>query len=137
MSRGVGPRKAAFDTNKTLAHDGIKLKSHEKPWITFANHLLFLQIAGYTTAERFHKEIECTGIGADDVRKTRTMARLNILGNQAIDSDLFAKTIGEELTIRNKIPSRQPVITDWPEFCSDINKVFHQVALETNGWNAN
>ena len=65
------------------------------------------------------------------------MARLKIPGDQAKDSDLFAKTTGEELTTQNKIPSRQPVITDWPEFCSDINKVFHQVALETNGWNAN
>ena len=103
----------------------------------FRKPFTILQIAGYTTAERFHNEIENTGIGADDVRKTRTMARLKILGDQAKESDLFAKTTGEELTIRNKIPSRQPVITDWPEFCSDINKVFHQVALETNGWNAN
>ena len=48
---------------------------------------------GYTTAERFRKEVESTGISADDFRLRRTMAKLNSLGDQPIDCDLFAKII--------------------------------------------
>ena len=99
---------------------------------------LFTIIAdnNHTTAERFRKEIESTGISIDDFRISGTMAKLNALGDQAIDYDLFAKIIGEELIILSKILSRQLVIPDWPEFCSDIDIVFRQVALETNGSNA-
>ena len=99
---------------------------------------LFAIIAdnNHTTAEKFRKEIESTGISIDDFRISGTMAKLNALGDQAIDCDLFAKIIGEELIILSKILSRQLVIPDWPEFCSDIDIVFRQVALETNGSNA-
>ena len=91
---------------------------------------------GYTTAERFRKEVESTGISADDFRLRRTMAKLNSLGDQPIDCDLFAKIIGEELIILNKILTRKLVIPDWLEFCSDIDIVFREVALETDGSNA-
>jgi glutaminase len=64
------------------------------------------------------------------------MEKLRSLGDQSIDCDLFAKTIGEELIIINKILSGKLVIPDWPEFCSDIDIAFRQVALETNGSNA-
>lgn len=91
---------------------------------------------GYTTTETFRKEIQSTGISLDDFRIKGTMAKLSSLGDQPIGYDLFAKIIGEELIIVNKILSRKLVIPDWLEFCSDINMVFNEVALETDGANA-
>jgi glutaminase len=91
---------------------------------------------GYTTAERICKEIEATGISLDDFRLTATMSKLNSLKAQPIDCDLFAKTIGEELIILNKILLGKLIIPDWSEFCSDIDLVFREVARETQGSNA-
>lgn len=91
---------------------------------------------GRTTAGRFRKEIENAGISADDFRLRRTMAKLASLGEQPIDYDLFANIIGEELIIAGKILTRRLIIPDWQEFCNDIDLVFRQVALETDGSNA-
>ena len=91
---------------------------------------------GYTTADRIRKEIESTGISVNDFRISGTIAKLSLLGDQPMDFDLFAEIIGEELIILKRIFTRQLVIPDWLEFCSDIDSVFRQVALEKNGSNA-
>lgn len=91
---------------------------------------------GYTTAEKIRNEIKSAGISLDDFRLSGTMSKLSSLGTRQIDCDLFAKTIGEELIILNKILSGKLVIPDWSEFSSDIDVVFREVACETHGSNA-
>lgn len=91
---------------------------------------------GHLTSGAFCQAIENAGISIDDPRLCGTMAKLRSLGDQPIDCDLFAKIIGEELIILSKILSGKLVIPDWLEFCGDIDTVFREVALETNGSNA-
>ncbi len=95
-----------------------------------------VEIGGFTTAELFRKAIESTGISIYDFRISRTMANLSTLEAQPIDCDLFARIIGEELIIIDKILSGKLIIPDWSEFISDIDIAFRDVALETHGSNA-
>ncbi len=95
-----------------------------------------VEIGGFTTAELFRKAIESTGISIYDFRISRTMAKLSTLEAQPIDCDLFARIIGEELIIIDKILSGKLIIPDWSEFISDIDIAFRDVALETHGSNA-
>ncbi|MGB5135386.1 MAG: glutaminase A [Prochlorococcaceae cyanobacterium] len=89
-----------------------------------------------TTAADIRARIESSGLGADDFRLATTMARLQELGDQPIHFEQFAAIVGDELLMLNRAFRRQLVIPDWREFCADIETVYHHVAPDRSGNNA-
>jgi glutaminase len=91
---------------------------------------------GTTTAADIRARIESSGLGSDDFRLATTMARLQELGDQPIHFEQFAAIVGDELLMVNRAFRRQLVIPDWQEFCADIETVYHHVAPDRSGHNA-
>ena len=89
-----------------------------------------------TSAAAICAHLNHCGIGLDDFRLATTMAQLKELGDQPIDLDRFAAIVGDELLMLNRAFHRQLVIPDWQEFCSDIETVYHHVAPDRSGNNA-
>lgn len=101
-------------------------------------HKLFNLVAenGTTTASAIRGRIEGSGICADDFRLSTTMGRLDQLGDGRIDFERFVSIVGDELLTVSRAFHHQLVIPDWQEFCSDIATVFHHVAPDRSGHNA-
>ncbi|MFM7311663.1 MAG: glutaminase A, partial [Cyanobium sp.] len=91
---------------------------------------------GFTSAAAIRARIESTGIASDDFRLATTTAKLDQIGDGAIDFKTFEGIVGEELLMLSHSFQRQLVITDWEEFCLDIATVFAQVAPDRSGSNA-
>jgi len=113
-------------------------------------HELFSLVAedGTTNAAAIRARIESSGICADDFRLITTMGRLEQLRENPsalprpawwqppIDFDRFVSIVSEELLTVSRAFHHQLVIPDWQEFCSDIATVFHHVAPDRSGHNA-
>ena len=91
---------------------------------------------GTTSAARIRDRMESSGISPHDFRLATTMARLDQLGEQRIEFDQFAAIVGDELLMLSRTFNRQLVIPDWQEFCADIETVYHHVAPDRSGSNA-
>lgn len=91
---------------------------------------------GSTTAERIRSCIRETGIQPEDFRLRTTMGRLAELADQPIGLAEFARLVGPELLMVNRVLRRQLVIPDWADFSGDIRTIFEQVAADRSGTNA-
>ena len=91
---------------------------------------------GTTTAAAIRGRIQSSGIGTDDFRLATTMARLDQLGEQLIEFEHFAELVADELLMVSRTFNRQLVIPDWQEFYADIEIVYHAVAPDISGRNA-
>ena len=91
---------------------------------------------GTTTAASIRARIEGSGVGVDDFRLSTTMERLRQLGERRIGFEDFEALVGEELLMISRTFTRHLVIPDWQEFCVDIERVYHLVAPDRSGRNA-
>lgn len=99
---------------------------------------LFESVAcnGTTSAQRIRERIESSGLQADDRRLSLTMARLSERSDQPIDLETFRSLVADEALMLKRAFTRQLVIPEWDEFCSDIHAIYNAVAPDRSGANA-
>lgn len=95
-----------------------------------------VEVNGTTTAAVIRARIESSGIHVGDFRLTTTMDRLDQLAEQPIDFDGFVALVGNELLMLSRAFKRQLIIPDWQEFSAEIETVYHHVAPDRSGRNA-
>lgn len=91
---------------------------------------------GHTTAQGILERIEASGIQRDDHRLATTMARLEEHGDQPIDLSTFTTLVADEVLMLSRAFHRQLVIPDWHAFSRDIHTIYHRVAPDRSGANA-
>ncbi|MFM9088723.1 MAG: glutaminase, partial [Cyanobium sp.] len=93
-------------------------------------------VDGLASAQAIIDRIEASGIQQDDHRLATTMARLEKHGDQPIDLTTFTTLVADEVLMLSRAFHRQLVIPDWHAFSRDIHTIYHRVAPDRSGANA-
>ncbi|MEB3266103.1 MAG: glutaminase A [Cyanobacteriota bacterium] len=93
-------------------------------------------VDGLASAQAIIDRIEASGIQQDDHRLATTMARLEEHGDQPIDLSTFTTLVADEVLMLSRAFHRQLVIPDWHAFSRDIHTIYHRVAPDRSGANA-